>query len=170
MYRFVPDHRPPLSRYPPRGAPSAWSAAMPSHGLQELISYSVSFGTFYLLVFIARTFCVHRQGLIGRLARACGGYPNPHTYSRVPSKQPRSADEAPSAPPRLLHQATALAVSALGIQIAYVSWGIMQARNTTRMMRKCMHRSCFSCVNTLVCRGALRVHTLACSGAVMRCI
>jgi adenosine 3'-phospho 5'-phosphosulfate transporter B2 len=92
----------------------------------EVASYAVSFGTFYLLIFLARRSGASGwSGPLGRFARACvtGRQPDSTPDEHEPLQQGDSpTPQAPSA----LRRAVTLIVCALGIQAAYLCWGVMQ--------------------------------------------
>ena len=104
----------------------------------EVVSYAVSFGSFYLFVWLGRRWLdrgvAAPAGPWARLVQTCvtGG----RGYKRVNTSPPDElggADDArpppPAEPPRALsffEQAVQLGVCALGIQVSYLCWGVMQ--------------------------------------------
>eukprot|EP00965_Chrysotila_dentata_P028118 935116-Pleurochrysis_carterae.AAC.1 len=98
-----------------------------SHALQEFSSYALSFGTFYLFIFIARHSCVQGGGFLSSMVRTCAGTPSA-SYTKLSTKENEDGESSrPQSKQTVLRQAVLLAFSALGIQVAYVCWGVMQA-------------------------------------------
>ena len=99
----------------------------------ELVSYAVSFGSFFLFVFVAKRAVAspsfdRSRSLFSRLAHSCVAETE-YASEKAGSK----AAEGSDAPAETFSaQAARLAVCALGIQVSYLLWGLMQERIMTQ--------------------------------------
>lgn len=103
----------------------------PREAALEVAAYAVSFGAFYLFVFVGLRWpsCAERQGGLGRLMRLCVGGQQAG-YSAVSLDESQNARPAPQAQ-TFMQTALHLCACALGIQVSYLCWGVMQVTADT---------------------------------------